>query len=79
LVKCDLLQNAALLILLLSIVGVVIFSGYVLYDISLIKYEIQNGELKEKNDLSIHVLNLYLDFINLLLDILNIFSFFLDD
>jgi FtsH-binding integral membrane protein len=75
----NLFLGGDLLSILISIVGVVIFSGYVLYDISLIKYEIQNGELKEKNDLSIHVLNLYLDFINLLLDILNIFSFFLDD
>lgn len=60
--------------IVVSIIGVVIFSGYVLYDISLIKYEIENGDIKEKNDLSIHVLNLYLDFINLLLDLLNISS-----
>ena len=51
--------------LVISIIGVVIFSGYVLYDISLIKHEIQNGEIREKNELSIHVLNLYLDFINI--------------
>ena len=60
--------------IVVSIIGVVIFSGYVLYDISLIKYEIENGDIKEKNDLSIHALNLYLDFINLLLDLLNISS-----
>ena len=64
--------------LVISIIGVVIFSGYVLYDISLIKHEIQNGEIREKNELSIHVLNLYLDFINILLDLLNIASI-LDD
>lgn len=58
----------------ISIIGVVIFSGYVLYDISLIKYEIESGALQERNDLSIHVLNLYLDFINILLDLLNIGS-----
>ena len=67
-----------MLSLLISIVGVVIFSGYVLYDISLIKHEIENGEIREKNDLSLHVLNLYLDFINILLDLLNIASI-LDD
>lgn len=60
--------------ILISIVGIVIFSGYILYDISLIKYEIQSGNIIEKNDLSIHVLNLYLDFINILLDLLNIVS-----
>lgn len=64
--------------LLISIVGVVIFSGYVFYDISLIKYKIENGEIRERNDLSIHVLNLYLDFINILLDLFNIASI-LDD
>ncbi len=60
--------------IIISVVGVIIFSGYVLYDISLIKYDIQNGGIREKNDLSIHVLNLYLDFINILLDLLNIAS-----
>lgn len=60
--------------IIISIVGVIIFSGYVLYDVSLIKYDIQNGGISEKNDLSIHVLNLYLDFINILLDLLNIAS-----
>ena len=70
--------GGAMLSLLISIVGVVIFSGYVLYDISLIKHEIENGEIREKNDLSLHVLNLYLDFINILLDLLNIASI-LDD
>lgn len=70
--------GGAMLSILISIVGLLIFSGYVLYDISLIKYEMQSGEIKEKNDLSIHVLNLYLDFINILLDLLNIASI-LDD
>lgn len=74
----NLFLGGDILSILISIVGVVIFSGYVLYDISLIKYEIQNGTLREKNDLSIHVLNLFLDFINLLIDLLNIASF-LDD
>lgn len=58
----------------LSILGLVVFSGYVLYDVSLINYEIMYGNLNTTNDLSIHVLNLYLDFINILLDMLNIAS-----
>ena len=58
----------------LSILGLVVFSGYVLYDVSLIKYEIMYGNLNTTNDLSIHVLNLYIDFINILLDMLNIAS-----
>ena len=66
--------GGSMLSILISIVGVVIFSGYILYDISLVKYEIQSGDIREKNDLSIHVLNLYLDFINIFLDLLNIAS-----
>ena len=56
----------------ISIVGILIFSGYILYDVSLIKMEIQHGEIQERDDLSIHVLNLYLDFINIFLDILRL-------
>ncbi len=62
----------------ISIFGLIIFSTYILYDISLLQSEIQNGEILVKNDLSIHVLNLYLDFINIFLDLLNIASL-LDD
>lgn len=60
--------------LVISVIGVLIFSGYVLYDVSLIKYEIEQGLLVDRDDLSIHVLNLYLDFINILLDLLEIVS-----
>lgn len=62
----------------ISVIGVIVFSGYILYDVSLIKYDIENGGIRERNDLSIHVLNLYLDFINILLDLLNIASRFDD-
>lgn len=58
--------------IIVSIFGVVIFSGYVLYDVSLIKADIEYGGINDKNDLSIHVLNLYLDFINIFLDLLRI-------
>ncbi len=60
--------------IIISIVGLIIFSGYVLYDISLIKYDLYSGNLNTTSDLSIHVLNLYIDFINILIDMLNIAS-----
>ena len=41
---------------------------------SLIKYDIQSGGVTCKNDLSIHVLKLYLGFVNILLDLLRIVS-----
>lgn len=56
----------------ISIAGVVIFSGYILYDVSLIKSEIEYGGIQDRDDLSIHVLNLYLDFINIFLDLLRL-------
>lgn len=64
--------------LVISAISLLIFTGYILYDISLIKYSVENRFIKDKNDLSIHVLNLYLDFINILLNLLNIASY-LDD
>ena len=57
-----------------SALGIIIFSAYILYDVSLLKYDIESGGVTCKNDLSIHVLNLYLDFINILLDLLRIVS-----
>lgn len=66
------------LYVLVSVGGVIIFTGYVLYDVNLVKLEIENGNINSKDDLSIHILNLYLDFINILLDLLNITSFFND-
>lgn len=57
-----------------SAIGILIFSGYILYDVSLLKYDIESGGITCTNDLSIHVLNLYLDFINILLDLLRIAS-----
>lgn len=57
-----------------SVLGIIIFSAYILYDISLLKYDIESGQITCKNDLSIHVLNLYLDFINILIDLLRLIS-----
>lgn len=58
--------------IIISIFGIAIFSGYILYDVSLIKAEIEYGGINDRDDLSIHVLNLYLDFINIFLDLLRL-------
>lgn len=58
--------------LFISIMGVLLFSTYVLYDISLLKLDVDCGQIQDKNDLSIHVLNLYIDFVNIFMDILRI-------
>lgn len=58
--------------IIISIFGIVIFSGYILYDVSLIKSEIEYGGINDRDDLSIHVLNLYLDFINIFFDLLRL-------
>lgn len=60
--------------MMVSIAGIIIFSLYILYDISLIKKRIELNELKDTKDLSIHVLNLFLDFVDILLDILHLIA-----
>lgn len=60
--------------LVISCVSLIVFLGYILFDVSLLKARIECGQIQDKHDLSIHVLNLYLDFINILLDLLNIVS-----
>ncbi|MCA1057603.1 Bax inhibitor-1 family protein [Rossellomorea aquimaris] len=55
--------------LALAYIGVVIFSGYVLYDLSVMK-----RYLKEEEDVPSAVFNLYIDFINLFLDLLRILN-----
>lgn len=60
--------------IIISIIGILLFSIYIIYDINLIKRDIQYMIIKDKDDLSYHVLNLYVDFINILLDMLNISS-----
>ncbi|WP_297632545.1 Bax inhibitor-1 family protein [uncultured Clostridium sp.] len=57
---------------IISAVSVVIFAAYVMYDISIMKMALNSGYVRDKNDLSIFVLNLYLDLINLILNLLNI-------
>ncbi|MDK2584702.1 Bax inhibitor-1 family protein [Romboutsia sedimentorum] len=58
--------------IILSIAGIIIFSGFILYDISLLKEEISKGNIVDREDLSIHVLNIYLDFVNIFLDLLRL-------
>lgn len=59
---------------LVSGLGLIIFSGWVLYDISVIKKSIEYGEIRERDDLSIHVLNIYVDFINIFTDLLRLIA-----
>lgn len=66
--------GSSMLSIIVSALGVLIFSIYVIYDINLVKRDIEYSVINDKNDLSIHVLNLYVDFINLLLDLLNLAS-----
>lgn len=66
--------GSSILSIIVSALGVLVFSIYVIYDINLIKRDIQYSVINDKDDLSIHVLNLYIDFINLLLDLLDLAS-----
>lgn len=58
----------------LSIFGTFLFSAYLLYDVSLVNHSIRMGYITERDDLSIHVLGIYTDFINLFLHLLRIAS-----
>ena len=60
--------------IVLSALGLIVFTGYVLVDLSEFKYEVTNGMIRTKDDLSIFVFDLYVDFINILLDLLNLVS-----
>ncbi|MEE0930552.1 MAG: Bax inhibitor-1 family protein [Acutalibacteraceae bacterium] len=68
----NLFLQVDLLGLLLSIAGIIIFSVYILFDVNQFKVVYNAGMIRERDDYSIFVLNIYLDFINLLLDILDI-------
>lgn len=70
----NIFMGSSTLSIIISAVGVLLFSVYIIYDINLIKRSIEYSLINDKNDLSIHVLNLYIDLINLLLDLLNIAS-----
>ena len=62
----------------ISIIGVIIFSAYILYDVSLLKSDIEYENIRDRDDLSIHVLNLYIDFINIFIDLLRLVKEFND-
>ena len=70
----NLFFRSSMMTIIISALGVLLFSFYIIYDINLIKRDIQYSQINDKNDLSIHVFNLYLDFINILLDLLRIAS-----
>jgi FtsH-binding integral membrane protein len=60
--------------LVISAVGVFVFSLYILFDVNQFKTAYNAGYINDSKDYSIYVLNIYLDIINLLLDLLNIAS-----
>lgn len=53
------------MVFLMTLAGILVFSGFILYDISVIK----NADLTEE-DVPLMALNLYLDFLNLFINIL---------
>lgn len=70
----NLFLQVSLLNTLLSCAGVIIFSLYILYDVNRFKSDLENGYIQTRNDYSIFVLDIFLDFINLLLDLLDLFD-----
>jgi FtsH-binding integral membrane protein len=58
--------------LIISAVGVLLFSVYIMFDVNRFKTAYNDGLIQDSSDYSIHVLNVYLDIINLLLDILDL-------
>ena len=65
-------------IILISISGIIIFGLFTIYDLSMVFDEIEKGNIKERDDLSFYVLNIFLDIVNLLLDILRLIWIFKD-
>jgi FtsH-binding integral membrane protein len=61
-----------MLSMVLSDVGIVVFSAYILVDVNQFKTAYEAGMINDSSDYSIYVLNVYLDIINLLLDILDL-------
>lgn len=59
-------------IIFISISGIMTFGLFTIYDLSMLFEEIKRGNIKERDDLSFHVLNVFLDIVNLLLDILRL-------
>lgn len=59
-----------ILSIILSAVGIAVFSAYILVDVNQFKTAYKAGMINDSRDYSIYVLNVYLDILNLLLDIL---------
>lgn len=66
------------IMVLISAFGVLIFSGYVLFDISALKTYEESGAIQERDDISIFVLNIYLDIVALFIRLLRIVSYILN-
>ena len=60
-----------MLSMILSAVGIAVFSTYILVDVKQFKTAYETGMINDSSDYSIYVLNVYFDIINLLLDILD--------
>lgn len=74
----NLFLQVDMLSMILSAVGVAVFSAYILVDINQFKTAYQAGLIQDSSDYSIYVLNVYLDIINLLLDLLDLVDWFSD-
>lgn len=66
------------MMVLISGFGVLIFSGYVLFDISTLRKYAEEGGIQERDDLSIFVLNIYIDIVALFIRLLRIASYILN-
>ena len=74
----NLFLRVDMLSLILSALGIAVFSAYILFDVNQFKTEFESGTIIDSSDYSIHVLNVYLDIINLLLDILDVVDWVAD-
>jgi FtsH-binding integral membrane protein len=67
----NLFMQIDMISMIISAVGILVFSLYILVDINRFKTAYEAGHINDSKDYSIHVLNVYLDIINLLLDLLD--------
>lgn len=66
----SLFLGSSLINIIISMISIVIFSGWILYDVNSLKTEISRGNIVYRDDLSSYVLDIYLDFINIFIDLL---------
>lgn len=64
--------------IILSAVGIAVFSAYILVDVNQFKTAYEAGMINDSSDYSVYVLNVYLDIINLLLDLFDFVSWIKD-